>query len=188
MKIVSKGDYDYTVVIDHPKRTIVGSYVLAHRHIMELSLGRYLSDDEVVHHINEDKKDNRIENLQLLSRSEHSKLHTHVDQIECICGYCGSVFYLGPRDYRQRLKRSTSKILYCDRNCWIKDPRCKPPSNKGRNYHIKSSEGHRSSKYEGWKEKFLLGKNAGLTVTDICKENGWDRAHIYRLMRKKNEY
>jgi hypothetical protein len=50
-------------------------YIFQHRLIMQEYLGRELLLSEVVHHINHNKSDNRLENLQVLSRSEHILLH-----------------------------------------------------------------------------------------------------------------
>jgi len=45
-----------------------------HRLIMENYLGRKLLSTECVHHINYDRTDNKIENLQLMSNNEHAKM------------------------------------------------------------------------------------------------------------------
>jgi hypothetical protein len=51
------------------------SYVLEHRIVMEQYLGRELNVNENVHHKNENKEDNRIKNLEIINRSNHSTYH-----------------------------------------------------------------------------------------------------------------
>jgi hypothetical protein len=59
---------------DYPRSNKEG-YVMEHIYIMEQHIGRPLKENECVHHINFIRDDNRIENLKLMTKSEHMSYH-----------------------------------------------------------------------------------------------------------------
>jgi hypothetical protein len=78
----------------------VRGYAYEHRLVAEEKLGRRLEPDEIVHHLDEDKRNNAPENVHIFSSiGEHLQAHgTRLDRrrvgasnplIDCACG-CGS--------------------------------------------------------------------------------------------------
>jgi hypothetical protein len=117
-KVISKGDYNYVLCPEHPNASDAG-YVLEHRVIMENYLGRVLNSNEVVHHKNHNKKDNRIENLEVMVNKEHCKLHGLLkgkQMVKLQCPWCGEIFI---REKRQTHLQKPSKLncTCCSRKC-----------------------------------------------------------------------
>lgn len=74
-KTHSRSGYVLLSAPGHPRATQKGQYVFEHILVMEKHIGRFLNEEEVVHHINGNPQDNKIENLLLTTKSEHMRIH-----------------------------------------------------------------------------------------------------------------
>lgn len=90
-----------------------GKFRYEHRLVVEAHIGRRLETEEVVHHINHDKLDNRIENLQVLTTAEHRKIHPgnhgprpSLRKPKVPCAFCGKLF-----------KRKAKRLKCCSHIC-----------------------------------------------------------------------
>lgn len=76
-KTIDKNGYILVLDRNHPKinKSGISRYRREHVMVMEEYLGRKLNTGEVVHHIDGNRQNNKIENLQLFSsNAEHLKL------------------------------------------------------------------------------------------------------------------
>lgn len=74
--------YGYVRTYDpkHPFPRTSSSYVQEHVRVMELHIGRRIKRNEVVHHKDENRRNNVLTNLKLMTRSEHARLHRELEQ------------------------------------------------------------------------------------------------------------
>lgn len=117
-KLVSKGDYNYAVVRNHPNRT-KNDYVLHHRVIVENALGRLLTENEIVHHKNHKTKDNRRKNLVVLDKRTHARLHAFErgrKWVKLKCPVC-KTFFNKKANNTHLYKPSKYDCTCCSREC-----------------------------------------------------------------------
>jgi hypothetical protein len=102
---VEKHDGTYKT-ISYPK------WLIEEYHLKELD-----PNEHTVDHISKDINDNRIENLRVVNRSEHSRQDTRrVKLIELTCDLCNKTFLRSPRIIRLKARLGT-RGFYCSRRC-----------------------------------------------------------------------
>lgn len=96
------------------------------RFLMQNAIGRPLDKDETVDHINGDFTDDRLENLQILSRSDNAKKYLDdfpnrkAKYLELTCSNpkCGKLFLRDERVSRRALNINVHKgYCFCSRHC-----------------------------------------------------------------------
>jgi hypothetical protein len=108
-RITDKDGYVLVRKPEHPFANSTG-YVREHRLVMERSIGRHLTPDEVVHHIDGNKANNSSENLQLFaSNSDHKRVD--------MAGNIWAKGDFGNPKRRYRVRRNPHQILMAI--CWL---------------------------------------------------------------------
>ncbi len=90
------------------------------RYLMSCHLKRYLTKDECVDHVDNNKLNDVIENLQILTIKENSiKSVTHLNKtakdIKLVCPVCNVVFHRPAKNVNFKLKQG--KKITCSRRC-----------------------------------------------------------------------
>jgi len=90
-KLLKKCKYEKTgyLYVTHQRSTYLIHRLVASAFIQPLKRG----DRSIqVHHINGDKSDNCVENLEVMSAQEHQHIHKQKYSVEKICVVCGNIF------------------------------------------------------------------------------------------------
>jgi hypothetical protein len=107
--------------------------VLQHREVMEEHIGRQLKSWEVVHHKDEDKRNNSLENREITTRYDHASHHRPgVEYVELECALCEQQFTKEARNERRRIKLGKDGP-FCGKSCAGKYSRSKQLAERRRN-------------------------------------------------------
>lgn len=92
------------------------------RYLMSCQIGRLLTAEEEVDHKDEDKTNDSLDNLQVLSKEEH-RLKTAANraprkQVPMSCSYCGEEFF----KFENHIKPGQT-VFFCSRSCNAKNSR-----------------------------------------------------------------
>ncbi len=119
---VKNGHYELVVAPDgYPGKRYRGRYCYEHHLVYWQVTGTLPSKSECLHHINDNKRDNRFENLELMTISDHSSGHApRASMSKLTCAYCGKKFVRATKDVKHAKNNLGQTDFYCDRVCMAK--------------------------------------------------------------------
>lgn len=87
------------------------------RYLLAVKLKRFLTSDETVDHVNDDKTDDSLENLQILTRKDNLVKANKYPDVKLICPICKDTFYRTLTQLRGKKERIENNMVACSRSC-----------------------------------------------------------------------
>lgn len=87
------------------------------RYLLAVSLGRFLTDKETVDHIDNDKTNDSLDNLQILSKAENIIKACKQPDVELTCPICSTGFYRTLTQLRGKKDKAEANMIACSRSC-----------------------------------------------------------------------
>jgi hypothetical protein len=121
---MKNGPYELVIAPEgYPGKRYRDRYCYEHHLVWWQNTGEVPGEAELIHHKNEDKRDNRFENLEKKGWARHTAEHNseRTAWVTVVCGRsaCGKEFNVPRREHRERLKRSRSGRLFCTKSCQV---------------------------------------------------------------------
>lgn len=112
---MKNGPYELVIAPDgYPGKRYRDRYAYEHVVVYWKHHGAIPAAGFEIHHLNGNHRDNRIENLQLLTAQEHQRIHAEKDReaaaVRLMCSSCGS-------EFKRRRSRVKPTANYCSRKC-----------------------------------------------------------------------
>jgi len=104
---------------DYPGKRYRGRYAYEHHVVWWQNTGELVPDGFLIHHINDKKRDNRFENLEMMSVSKHTAMHKDIGEAKFHifeCAFCGITSKMAAKNYRYKTSIG-QKEFCCSRSC-----------------------------------------------------------------------
>ena len=117
------GPYELVIAPDgYPGKLYRGRYIYEHHLVWWQNTGELVTGSMLIHHSNDQKRDNRFENLEKKERGKHSADHNRERAgppafVDLKCAWCDKDFKIEQRNWPSRKQYRHN---HCSRSCSVK--------------------------------------------------------------------